>query len=163
MNQEVLSKLTVSIFIEHEDRILMVQEAKPKYKGLWSQPGGHLHHHETPEEAAIREAYEETGYHVRILSGFVTYVSPGETPDEAYFMNFCFHAALKRRARGEFDPTEIMSTRWFELREFKALNQSLYRSELTVFRTADWLRHRFRPRGIIKIPPRGKRHATFAS
>ena len=33
----------------------------------WTQPGGHIELDETPEEAALREAYEETGLRVRLL------------------------------------------------------------------------------------------------
>ena len=40
---------------------------KHKKYGKWSQPGGHIEHNEFPEEAAIREAYEETGIKVKLL------------------------------------------------------------------------------------------------
>lgn len=33
----------------------------------WTQPGGHIELDETPEEAALREAYEETGLRVSLL------------------------------------------------------------------------------------------------
>ena len=46
-------------------KILLV---KHKKLGRWTQPGGHIEHDEFPEEAAIREAYEETGIKVK-LSG----------------------------------------------------------------------------------------------
>ena len=39
-------------------KILLV---KHKKYGRWVQPGGHIEHDEFPEEAAVREAYEETG------------------------------------------------------------------------------------------------------
>jgi 8-oxo-dGTP pyrophosphatase MutT (NUDIX family) len=37
---------------------------KHKRLGLWLQPGGHIDLGETPSEAALREAGEETGLHV---------------------------------------------------------------------------------------------------
>jgi 8-oxo-dGTP pyrophosphatase MutT (NUDIX family) len=40
-----------------------------KKLGLWLQPGGHLDPGETPAEAALREAVEETGLPVRHPSG----------------------------------------------------------------------------------------------
>ena len=33
----------------------------------WVQPGGHIEDNETPEEAALREVYEETGLKVKLL------------------------------------------------------------------------------------------------
>ncbi len=45
-------------------KILLV---KHKKNGKWTQPGGHIEGNETPEEAAIREVYEETGLRVRLL------------------------------------------------------------------------------------------------
>lgn len=33
----------------------------------WVQPGGHMEEGETPEEAAIREVYEETGIKITLL------------------------------------------------------------------------------------------------
>ena len=33
---------------------------------LWALPGGGLEDDETPEQAAIRETFEETGYHIEI-------------------------------------------------------------------------------------------------
>ena len=55
-----------SAFIINPDtkEILLVKHKKFK---RWVQPGGHIEHDETPEEAAVREAYEETGVKVELL------------------------------------------------------------------------------------------------
>ena len=55
-----------SVFlINPEDkRILLV---KHKQFNKWVQPGGHIEDEETPEEAALRETYEETGIKVKLL------------------------------------------------------------------------------------------------
>lgn len=45
-------------------KILLV---KHKKWGKWIQPGGHIEHDEFPEEAAIRETYEETGIKIKLL------------------------------------------------------------------------------------------------
>ncbi len=45
-------------------KILLV---KHKDYDKWLQPGGHIEEDETPEEAAIREVYEETGIKITIL------------------------------------------------------------------------------------------------
>ncbi len=45
-------------------KILLV---KHKKYNKWVQPGGHIIENEAPEEAAIREVYEETNLKVRLL------------------------------------------------------------------------------------------------
>lgn len=45
-------------------KILLV---KHKKFNKWVQPGGHIEDEETPEEAALREVYEETGIKVKLL------------------------------------------------------------------------------------------------
>jgi 8-oxo-dGTP diphosphatase len=52
-----------ALFIEHDNRILLLhrQEAKPQ-GNLWGIPGGKLDKGETPLQAVLREIKEETGY-----------------------------------------------------------------------------------------------------
>lgn len=45
-------------------KILLI---KHKKNGRWTQPGGHIEGNETPEEAALREVYEETGLRVKLI------------------------------------------------------------------------------------------------
>lgn len=47
-------------------KILLVHHKK---YNKWVQPGGHIEDNETPEEAALREVYEETGVKVKLLGG----------------------------------------------------------------------------------------------
>ncbi len=51
----------VSVCIRKAGKILLVKRGKHPYKGLWSFPGGTQEPGETPEEAIVREALEETG------------------------------------------------------------------------------------------------------
>ncbi len=45
-------------------KVLLV---KHKKFNKWVQPGGHIEDNEVPEEAAIREVYEETGLKIKLL------------------------------------------------------------------------------------------------
>src|SRR5512138_2125837 len=55
---------TVAIFVVHETRVLLVH-----HRGLnkWLPLGGHIELDEDPEQAALREAREESGFDVELL------------------------------------------------------------------------------------------------
>lgn len=57
---------TASVFLVHEGKVLMHFHTKT---GRWLQPGGHVELDEDPNQAAIREAKEETGYDVELVGG----------------------------------------------------------------------------------------------
>ena len=56
----------VSVYVFNPDnkKFLLV---KHKKLGKWIQPGGHIEMNEDPEEAAIRETFEETGLNVKLI------------------------------------------------------------------------------------------------
>ena len=54
------------IMVNHEGPILLVPRGHHPPTGRWTVPGGRLEPGETPEQAAVREALEETGLHVRL-------------------------------------------------------------------------------------------------
>jgi 8-oxo-dGTP diphosphatase len=65
---------TVDIIIEMEQGIVLIER---KYKPLgWALPGGFVSCGESYEQAAIREAKEETGLDVVLLRQFHTYSQP---------------------------------------------------------------------------------------
>lgn len=59
-------QVIVGCLIEDNGKYLMVQEGSKSRYGLWNYPGGHLEEKETIIEGAIRETFEETGYHVEV-------------------------------------------------------------------------------------------------
>ena len=60
-------KVAVVVFIERDDRVLLIQRAVDPGKGKWALPAGFVDHDESPETAAVRETLEETGLQVRIV------------------------------------------------------------------------------------------------
>lgn len=51
---------------------------------IWALPGGMIEADETPEDAAIRETYEETGYQIKIQRAVAEYQRPQISDDIAY-------------------------------------------------------------------------------
>ncbi len=49
------------------DRILLCRRAIPPRRGFWTLPAGYLEQHETTEDGAVREAWEEARARVTII------------------------------------------------------------------------------------------------
>jgi len=59
-------KVAVVVFIVQDDKLLLIQRGMNPGKGKWALPAGFVDHDEAPEDAAIRETWEETNLHVKI-------------------------------------------------------------------------------------------------
>ena len=66
---------TVDIIIEIGDKIVLIERKYPPPG--WALPGGFVDYGESFEQAAVREALEETGIEVTDLRQFRTYSEPG--------------------------------------------------------------------------------------
>lgn len=71
--------LTVDIIIELENRGIVLVERKNPPHG-WALPGGFVDYGESLEEAAVREAKEETSLDVELSEQFHTYSNPSRDP-----------------------------------------------------------------------------------
>ena len=65
---------TVAIFVVHEEKILLIHHRK---LDRWLPLGGHIELDEDPEQAALREAKEESGFDVKLLGERPPTTSPG--------------------------------------------------------------------------------------
>ncbi len=65
---------TVDIIIEVGGEIVLIERNNPPFG--WALPGGFVDYGESYEDAALREAYEETGLVVIDLRQFHTYSDP---------------------------------------------------------------------------------------
>ncbi len=69
---------TVDLIIERQGEVLLIKRLKePK---MWALPGGFCEYGESLEEAALREAKEETGLVVELVEQFYTYSEPWRDP-----------------------------------------------------------------------------------
>ncbi len=74
-------KLMVDVVIPVEDgRVLLIRRGSEPFEGQWALPGGFVEVGETVEDAAAREANEETGLDVEILRLVGVYSDPGRDP-----------------------------------------------------------------------------------
>ncbi len=70
--------VTVDIIIEMPQGIVLIERSNPPYG--WALPGGFVDYGETLEQAAIREAKEETNLDLADLRQFHTYSDPHRDP-----------------------------------------------------------------------------------
>lgn len=103
--------VTYVLILNHsEDKVLMVHNAD---NNLWTLPGGAVEPGETLVQAAIREAYEETGVAVEVG----TIVSVNECTLTKYGEHALFFTFRARLMDGEprvVRPQEILSVQWMD-------------------------------------------------
>lgn len=73
-------KIMVDIVIPLEDGVVLIRRGAEPYKGLWALPGGFVEIGETVENAAVREAKEETNLDVGLQSLIGVYSEPDRDP-----------------------------------------------------------------------------------
>jgi ADP-ribose pyrophosphatase YjhB (NUDIX family) len=69
---------TVDIIIEMEKGVVLIKRKNPPYG--WAIPGGFVDYGETLEQAAVREAREETSLEVKLISQLGAYSDPLRDP-----------------------------------------------------------------------------------
>lgn len=70
--------VTVDIIIKIKEGIVLIERKNPPLG--WALPGGFVDYGETLEDAACREALEETGLRITNLQQFHTYSDPARDP-----------------------------------------------------------------------------------
>jgi len=83
--------LTVDIVVKTRGGVVLVRRARGPYKGKWALPGGFVRYGEKVEDAAVREALEETGLKVKLLKLVGVYSAPNRDP-RGHVVSVCFAA-----------------------------------------------------------------------
>jgi 8-oxo-dGTP pyrophosphatase MutT (NUDIX family) len=116
-----------SIFIvdPKTKKILLV---KHKKFNKWVQPGGHMEENETPEETALREAYEETGLRIDLVgerfpreSDFIKPLGVQKNTNDKGDLHIDFiYVGIPREEHYEkFDKDESYAIKWFSRDELE--------------------------------------------
>ncbi len=135
MEKQIAKVFVVSgVVIKKDGKYLLVQEAGPRAFGLWNFPAGKVDEGETIEEAAIREAKEESGYDVELIRKLDIFQDVIDRPVQ--------HAFEARIIGGElkYPKKEILDARWFKLEEIEIMKDKL---------RGEWVL------GVIRILERG--------
>ncbi len=112
--------LTVDIVIIcPDDNIILIKRKKNPYKGFWAIPGGFVEYGEKVEEAALREAYEETGLKVELDHLLGVYSDPDRDP-RGHVISICFIAhQIGGKLKADTDASEVSKFKWEELKKIK--------------------------------------------
>jgi ADP-ribose pyrophosphatase YjhB (NUDIX family) len=96
---------TVDVIIELEDQgIVLIRRKNPPYG--WAIPGGFVDYGETLEQAAVREAREETSLEVRLTRQFHAYSDPARDP-RGHTVSVVFIASARGQPQAADDAQEI--------------------------------------------------------
>jgi 8-oxo-dGTP pyrophosphatase MutT (NUDIX family) len=122
--------IRAAVVIKRDGKFLLVQEGHAGAYGLWNWQQGKVEQGESIEEAAIREAKEETGYEVSILKKLTVVKDPFPRTRE-------IHVFLGEIVGGEPQAPEgeIIQAKWFapaELEEIKELTPGSWVYEILI-------------------------------
>ncbi|MDX2214955.1 MAG: NUDIX hydrolase [Oculatellaceae cyanobacterium bins.114] len=99
---------TVDIIIEMMDRpyrpIVLIERLNPPFG--WAIPGGFVDYGESVEMAALREAEEETGLHVKLIEQFQVYSDPERDPRQ-HTISIVFLATAKGEPKAQDDAKDV--------------------------------------------------------
>lgn len=106
--------------IVRDNKILMVKEAKKKCYGQWNFPAGHVDEPEFITDAAIREAYEETGCKVKLTG--VLPICMVEAKDAEPRLMVRFTAEIVEE-NIKINPDEILDVQWLDIEKVKNMTE----------------------------------------
>jgi len=106
--------------IVHEGRVLLVRNIRGVTRGRYLLPAGRVNANELPDQAAIRETFEETGLRVKIEGLLGVRIWVMDDGEHNYF--FMFRAKLLSPLSDlQPNPAEIDDARFFSKEEMAAL------------------------------------------
>ena len=139
--------LTVATVVKRDNSFLMVKETEFG-RSVINQPAGHVEPGEDIIDAAVRETYEETGWHVDI-NGFIgIYTSTSPATGKTYY-RLAFSArplSLDEQAVIDADIQEVV---WLSAEKIRQNNNQL-RSELVIYCLNDYQQGKILPLDIFR-------------
>jgi len=118
MEKETIKVVVVAgVIIKKDSKYLLVQEKKPSAYKLWNLPAGRVDVGETIEEAAVREAKEETGFDCTLLQ------KVGVFQDKA--TDAVKHVFTAKIVGGELSipDDQMLDAKWLNLDEIRKVSE----------------------------------------
>jgi ADP-ribose pyrophosphatase YjhB (NUDIX family) len=137
--------VTVAAVIESRGRFLMVEE-EVEGRLVCNQPAGHLEQGESLFEAVVREAREETGWHIRPTA--IVGIHQWTSASARTFLRVTFAgAAVEHDPMPALDP-DIRNVLWLTRAEIAARGESL-RSPMVLRCVDDYLQGKLYPLELL--------------
>jgi 8-oxo-dGTP diphosphatase len=94
--------LAADAIVLNNGKVILIKRKYPPFQNMWALPGGLVEYNEKVEDAAVREAKEETNLNVSIEKLIGVYSKPGRDP-RGHLISVCY---LCRKISGNFKITE---------------------------------------------------------
>jgi 8-oxo-dGTP pyrophosphatase MutT (NUDIX family) len=145
---------TVAAVVERDGRLLMIEEHTSEGLRL-NQPAGHLDPGESLQQAAVREALEETGWHVEPTALLGLYMARYASAKEEVDVTYLRHAFVCRPlSHDAARPLDVGIVRAFWMTPDEILAERARHRSPAVERTVrDWLAGRRFPLDLIWTHP----------
>lgn len=142
--------VTVAAVVERQGRFLLVEEETPAGLML-NNPAGHLEQGESPLEAVVREALEETARHFRPEFFLGAYLARVQRPDQdVTYLRLAFGGTVGEQIAGRALDEGIVRTLWLTADEIRA-SAERHRSPLVLQCVQDHLAGRRLPLDAIHV------------
>lgn len=103
--EPITPKLAVDVLIDRGAGLVVLVKRKNDPIGHWALPGGFVDVGETVEEAALREAKEETGLDIELIRQFHVYSDP-KRDSRGHCVSVVFIARATQDPRASSDASE---------------------------------------------------------
>ncbi len=106
--------VVAAVVMKKDGKYLMIQEKQPRAYMLWNVPAGKVDVGETLEEAAVREAKEESGFDVKLIRKLGLFQNISTEPPKHVYEGEIIGGSLA------YPEDEIMDAQWMAFDEIQA-------------------------------------------
>ncbi|MDM4767005.1 NUDIX hydrolase [Pelomonas sp. SE-A7] len=151
MVQRFKPNVTVAAVVEQDGRFLLVEEKTATGQLMLNNPAGHLEQGESPLDAVVREALEETARDFRPEFFLGAYLARVQRPgDDITYLRLAFGGTVGEQIAGRALDEGIVRTLWLTADEIRA-SAERHRSPLVLQCIEDLLSGRRLPLDAVHV------------